>query len=290
MTVTVNAYAKLNLFLDITGIMQNGYHYLTNVTQSVSLYDTVTITAEKNEDFVYNISCDNDEIPCDTSNIAYKAARVFFDAVGFEAEITIDIKKRIPIMGGMGGSSVDGAAVLAGLNRIFENPVSIDRLCTLGEKIGADVPLCLIGGTLLSDRDGIKSLNTAQNNDCYFVCVQPDFKCSTAAAYALYDRQPIEENKAVGDFLTAMTDNGTAGCAKQLYNIFAVLYADNRIREIKDELLSIGAVGAEMTGSGSVVYGVFNDKSEAENAEIALSNKYPRVFICTPVKCGVAIL
>ena len=81
-----------------------------------------------------------------------------------------------------------------------------------------------------------------------------------------------------------------AGSAKQLYNIFTVLYGDNRIGEIKDELLALGAAGAEMTGSGSVVYGVFSDKSRAKSAEIALRNKYPQVFICTPVKCGIDIL
>ncbi len=290
MTVTVNAYAKLNLFLDITGIMPNGYHYLTNVTQSVSLYDTVTITAEKSEDFAYNIYCDNSEIPCDKSNIAYKAARVFFDEVGFDSKVDIAITKRIPIMGGMGGSSVDGAAVLAGLNRIFGNPLSKESLCALGEKIGADVPLCLIGGTLLSDKDAIRSLNAAQNDECFFVCVQPDFKSSTAAAYSLYDRQPIEENKAVGNFLTVLSQKGMADSANQLYNIFTVLYGDNRIGEIKDELLALGAAGAEMTGSGSVVYGVFSDKSRAKSAEIALRNKYPRFFICTPIKCGIDIL
>ena len=128
MTIRLKAYAKLNLLLDITGIMPNGYHYLDNVTQSVDIGDIITVTAEKSNRFICKITCDNKDIPTDERNIVYKAAKKFSDRAGFDISCDIDIIKQVPLMGGMGGSSVDGAGTLFALNNLFGNVSQISSM------------------------------------------------------------------------------------------------------------------------------------------------------------------
>ncbi|MCH5323711.1 MAG: 4-(cytidine 5'-diphospho)-2-C-methyl-D-erythritol kinase [Eubacterium sp.] len=285
-TVTAQCFAKLNLFLDITGTMPNGYHYLNNITQSVSLSDTVTVSAEKSDKFSCAISCDVPDIPTDERNTAYKAAKAFTEAAGINAEIMVSVTKRIPVMGGMGGSSVDAAAVIYALNHLLGTKYSSDRLCEIGDKVGADVGLCLLGGTVISGKE-YRKLET--ENDCCFVCVQPDFKCSTAEAYSLYDKSPLPANEKFSEFAERLEQGGIQSVYNDIYNIFTLLHNDERIATIKSELIKQGAVNAELTGSGSVVYGIFEDMTKANIACAMLSSKYPRVFVCRPVNDGVLL-
>lgn len=297
MTVSVNACGKLNLYLDITGTAPNGYHYLENITQSVDIYDTVTVTAKENkDDFCCNISCTDSRIPCDSHNTAYKAARVFSEYAGSKAgmsalSVDIKIEKRLPLMGGMGGSSVDGAAVLAGLNGIFGNMFTESEICELGYKIGADVPICLMGGTLSTTGVGNMPVRLSRKADnCSFLCVQPGFLLDTTKAYRLYDNSPLAAFGKVENITAEIKNNGILSCGDFVYNIFTRLYQNPEIEQIKARLISLGAEYSEMTGSGSVVYGVFYSAEAALSALQQLNLPEFSAFCCNPTDYGVKLL
>lgn len=289
MRIKVRAYAKLNLFLDITGVLPSGRHSLNIATQSVDVYDDITVSVMSTDSFGCRITCDNPDIPCDERNIVWKAAKAFFDAVGTTAEITVDIEKHVALMGGMGGSSVDGAGTLVALNMLFGNKLDTEALCAVGDRIGADVPICIKGGTQYSIVGG--NMMTAEcEKNCTFVCVYPDFTLSTAAAYAEYDKDPTVINPHYADFVSSIVCGSLTDCAKYIDNVFTRIYSNSSIDRIKSDLIQNGAVAAEMTGSGSVVFGIFDNDKVAAQAIKALQEKYPVCFSARPNNFGVEVL
>lgn len=289
MKIKVRAYAKLNLFLDITGRLPCGRHSLNIATQSVDIYDDITVSVMSTDSYDCRITCNNPDIPCDEKNIVWKAAKAFFEATGLAAEIAVDIEKHVPLMAGMGGSSVDGAGTLVALNELFGKKLDTEALCAVGDKIGADVPLCIKGGTLYSITSG--DMITADcDTNCVFVCIYPDFTLSTAEAYAKYDENPTEINPHYADFVSSIVCGSLSEGAGFISNVFTEIYHDSRIEEMKNDLLKSGAVISEMTGSGSVVFGVFESEETAADAKNILSGKYPHVFTTRPVNCGVYVL
>ena len=289
MKIKVRAYAKLNLFLDITGRLPGSRHSLNIATQSVDIHDDITVSVMSTDSYDCRITCNNPDIPCDEKNIVWKAAKAFFEATGLAAEIAVDIEKHVPLMGGMGGSSVDGAGTLVALNELFGKKLDTEALCAVGDKIGADVPLCIKGGTLYSITSG--DMITAEcDTNCVFVCIYPDFTLSTAEAYAKYDENPTEINPHYADFVSSIVCGSLSEGAGFISNVFTEIYHDSRIEEMKNDLLKSGAVITEMTGSGSVVFGVFESEETAADAKNILSGKYPHVFTTRPVNCGVYVL
>ena len=192
-------------------------------------------------------------------------------------------------MGGMGGSSVDGAGTLVALNELFGKKLDTEALCAVGDKIGADVPICIKGGTLYSITSGDMIAAECDTN-CIFVCIYPDFTLSTAEAYTKYDENPTEINPHYADFVSSIVCGSLSEGAGFISNIFTEIYHDSRIEEMKTDLLESGAVISEMTGSGSVVFGVFESEETAADAKNILSGKYPHVFTTRPVNCGVYVL
>lgn len=289
MKIKVRAYAKLNLFLDITGRLPGSRHSLNIATQSVDIHDDITVSVMSTDSYDCRITCNNPDIPCDEKNIVWKAAKAFFEATGLAAEIAVDIEKHVPLMGGMGGSSVDGAGTLVALNELFGKKLDTEALCAVGDKIGADVPICIKGGTLYSITSG--DMITAEcDTNCVFVCIYPDFTLSTAEAYAKYDENPTEINPHYADFVSSIVCGSLSEGAGFISNVFTEIYHDSRIEEMKNDLLKSGAVITEMTGSGSVVFGVFESEETAADAKNILSGKYPHVFTTRPVNCGVYVL
>ena len=260
MKIKVRAYAKLNLFLDITGRLPGGRHSLNIATQSVDIYDDITVSVMSTDSFDCRITCNNPDIPCDEKNIVWKAAKAFFDATGLAAEIAVDIEKHVPLMGGMGGSSVDGAGTLVALNELFGKKLDAEALCAVGDKIGADVPICIKGGTLYSITSG--DMIAAE--------------CDTNCVFA--------------DFVSSIVCGSLSEGAGFISNVFTKIYHDSRIEEMKTDLLESGAVISEMTGSGSVVFGVFESEETAVDAKNILSGKYPHVFMTRPVNSGVYVV
>lgn len=277
--VTLLANAKLNLYLDITGRRADGYHLLETVMQSVDLCDVVTVTRGEK----ISVTCTDPNIPSGEGNICHRAALAFFGRAGdgFGAEVRID--KRIPSGAGMGGGSADAAAALRGLNALAGNALSEEELLRAALTVGADVPFCLCGGTRVCR--GIGELMESAppiTEGCYLV-VKPQYSCPTGAAYASYDSAPREPKNALSQFITSGADY-----AGRLYNVFEELYADERTERIKRRLLSAGARGASLTGSGSAVFGVFVDESAAGSA----AELFPQCFtaVCRPCAAGVVQL
>lgn len=289
MKIQVRAYAKLNLFLDITGRLPNGRHSLNIATQSVDVYDDITVSVISTDNFGCRITCNNPDIPCDERNIVWKAARAFFDATDINAEISVDIEKHVPLMGGMGGSSVDGAGTLVALNELFCKKLDTEALCAIGDKIGADVPICLKGGTQYSITSGDMMTAECEHN-CVFLCVYPDFTLSTAEAYAKYDESPTAVNPDYADFVSSIVCGSLSDSTKYISNVFTEIYHDKRIEKIKNDIMSTGAISSEMTGSGSVVFGMFETEDKAMQAKKVLSEKHKNVFIACPTNCGFSII
>ncbi len=274
----IKAFAKVNLFLDITGKLENGYHTLNTVMQQIDLYDIITV--EINEGDEINIECDNPSVPCNEKNIAYKSAAAFLSEAGKKAKVDICIEKHIPLEAGMGGSSTDGAAVLKTMNQLYGNIFSIDKLCEIGAKLGADVPFCITGGTAVCKGIGEIITPTECCKDYVLAVVKPDFSCSTPVGYKSYDENPLPKNPQFDDFVEALT-LGSEKWAGKMYNVFEKLYNDDRISEITDRLRSCGALGSILTGSGSAVFGIFKN---IENAEKALKNlEIPFKIIVNPI-------
>ncbi|MGN0597250.1 MAG: 4-(cytidine 5'-diphospho)-2-C-methyl-D-erythritol kinase [Ruminiclostridium sp.] len=276
---TVKAYAKLNLFLDITGRYPNGYHELCTVMQQIDLHDDVEINVTDGKGIT--VSCDNPLVPCDERNIAYKAAKAFLERLGRDYAVEISIKKRIPLEGGMGGSSTDGAAVLTGLNRLFDSPFSAEQLYETGNRLGADIPFCIHGGTALCKGTGNIFTQVKPLPHCTSAIIQPDFTNNTGIAYAAYDKAPVPPNSGIDKMLEGIENSDIKMIAKACYNVFERLYGDKRIEAIRTELLALGAMGASMTGSGSAVFGIFENEKKAENALKFLN--YPFGIIAKPI-------
>ncbi len=262
MSLTIKAYAKINLWLDIAHTRSDGYHDLNTVMRRIDLYDEVTVDTNGSGDVF--ILCDDPDVPTDERNVAYRAAKLFFATANKNLGAIIRITKRIPKQAGLGGSSTDGAAVLSALNTLCGQPFGIDRLCALGAKLGADVPFCITGGTARCN--GIGDL--IQPIDCTgfaVVVVIPELCRFTADAYLKYDLSPIPERPGFEAYCNGIGRSRTF-LASNMYNVFEVIYADPRITAVKKELTEAGALGACMTGSGSAVFGIFDDIADAQAA------------------------
>ena len=273
-TISAIAHAKLKLYLDITGRRSDGYHELETVMQSISLGDLVTVDLSGGTGIT--ISCDKPDIPADECNLAYKAAQLFLDETGERVKLHIDIKKRIPSGAGMGGGSADAAAVLAILDKAYPEKVSRERLFELATELGADVPFCLAGGTKICKGIGEKMSDTEPFSG-YYLVIMPDFTCPTGEAYKRYDNSPIAPKGRLDGFISAAAKGEFY---TELYNVFEVLYADERIEGIKARLLESGAKAAMMTGSGAAVFGVFENIQSAVNAAADFPTSFVGTF-CT---------
>lgn len=274
MSLTTKAYAKINLFLDITGRLPNGYHTLNTVMQQIDIFDIVTV---KRTETGIGVKCDNPAVPCNEKNIAYRAAAKFFSETGITDGAEIEIEKNIPLEAGLGGSSTDGAAVLSALNELYEKPITDDGLIEIGAGLGADIPFCLTGGTAVCNGIGEKIRAIPCKKDYALLIVKPDFSCNTAKAYGQYDLAPLQPREGFEKFVGQL-ENGCESWCGGVYNVFEQLYSDPRIAEINNELKKNGALCSALSGSGSAVFGVFKNKEAAEKAEKNINLPFRRTI------------
>lgn len=280
----INAYAKINLSLDITGVREDGYHTLDTVMQSVSLYDTVRLQRRAQPGIV--LKTDLDYLPVNEKNTAYRAAQLFLQAIGQESSgVEIEIEKRIPSRAGMGGGSADAAAVLHGLNELFSAGLTTEQLMKIGEKIGADVPFCVMGGACRCTGIGEICEPVTPLPDCFLVICKPPAGMSTPRAYALIDEQPQVRTQGTEKVLSALKSGDLRQIGKAISNRFDDAMRLMQVRDIKRQMLTCGATGALMTGSGSAVYGIFTDETAATACANLLESK-GETFLCTPVVCS----
>lgn len=282
-SIEVNAYAKINLSLDIVGRREDGYHTVDMVMQSVSLGDIVRVTL--NDTGEISLSCSKPHIPTDIRNTAYKAARYFLDVTGISNGVEIYIEKRVPDQAGMGGGSADAAAVLRALNEYYGNPLSILALAELGAEIGSDVPFCVVCGTAMVEGRGEKLRKLPDMPDCIFVVVKPDFSVSTPELYRKIDEVTIAkrpDNKAMESALLA---GDLKKVAENVFNVFDPVVTEDHLElnYIKSVFHQYGAVTYQMTGSGSACFAIVSEFEIAAVLCNMLKENYPDVFICKPV-------
>ena len=282
--VTVPAYAKLNLTLDVLNRRQDGYHDMRMVMQSVSLCDTLTLRFEGEGMKVRTASR---FLPTDGKNLAARAALKFWETAGLQQEpLTIEIEKHIPVCAGTAGGSADAAAVLKALNARYGNPLDEVTLMAAGESIGSDVPFCLMGGTALAEGKGERLTALPPLPFCRIVMCKPGFSISTPELFGRISCGKIRCRPDTAGMMEALERGDLAGVARRMYNVFEDVLTDRQagvIREVKGELIHRGALGAAMSGTGPTVFGLFDQKEAAEDAYQFLHSRYRDTFLVHPV-------
>lgn len=278
------AYAKLNLTLDVLSKRDDGYHDLQSVMQTISLRDDIEIDIGTEKPWC--LHCSDDDIPCDEANLAWKAAKVFFDALKLEPNgIEIRITKRIPSQAGLGGGSADAAAVLRALNRHYDSPLSILALAELGSRVGSDVPFCVIGGTAMVEGRGERLRKLPDMPDCVFVVCKPAFSVSTPELYRKLDQTVIAHHPNNMAMESALFSGDLTKVAQEVYNVFdSLVTADHlELNYIKSICNSYGSLAQQMTGSGSAVFAIMPSFEYAAVVCSMLKDHYPQVYIAKPV-------
>ncbi len=285
MKITLKAYAKINLMLDILSRLENGYHDLYMIMQSVSLHDTITVETTDSKDIT--ITCDVPSIPTNEKNIAYKAAKSFFDFTGIEnCGINIDIKKNIPHAAGLAGGSTDGSAVIVALDKLFSANLKEKDIIAIGSKVGADVPFCALGGTMLAQYTGTVLSHLPDLDLPYIIITKPSQDVSTAEAYAAFDSAERVRHLDKNGMLRAVIDGNTEAVYEKVGNVFEQFIDVTERVIIKDIMRKNGAKCACMSGSGPSVFGIFPDKDSAEKALAELRKDYPQSYLCASTDCG----
>ena len=278
MMVTALAPAKINLTLEITGRRADGYHLLRTVMQTVDLYDTVTVCEA---DQGIHLRCSGG-IPADQHNTAYKAAALFLETVGYPGGVSIDVEKRIPSQAGLAGGSADAAGVLHALNKLTGANLPVERLCELGERIGADVPFCVHGGTVLCTGTGTVLTPLPPMPDCAMVIVKPEGGVSTPEAYRLLDSASSLLCPDTDGVCAALHNGDLPAIACRVGNAFEAPLSLPSTAPICAALYEGGALSAALSGSGSAVFGLFTDTEAATNCAALLSNRYAFATVCRP--------
>lgn len=277
------SYAKINLTLDITGLLPNGYHDLRMVMHSVGLYDTVSV--RKTGSGTTELHTSSPLIPTDGQNLACRAAERFFEETGIPNEgILIEIDKTIPVSAGLAGGSSNAAAVLRILNRLYGANRSAEELCRIGLSVGADVPYCICGGTMLAEGVGEKLTPLPSMPSVPVVLAKPDFGISTPEAFRKWDALPRHSHPDTAAMLSALQSQNPVFIAKALGNTLedaACSDPEHPISSIKRSMLQNGAIGALMSGSGPTVFGLFPDKKTADSAADALKPLAGSIFVTT---------
>ncbi len=279
MSITVSAPAKLNLSLDVIGRRDDGYHLLRTVMQTVDWCDTVTVDFTTDGEIC--LHCGGG-IPADESNTAYRAAVLFREYTGRREGYDIRVEKRIPSQAGMAGGSADAAAVLRALNTLTGAGLTDDELIVLGSKIGADVPFCVMGGTALATGIGTELEPLPPLPPCWFVAVKPEGGVSTPEAYRLLDSAPYLAHPDVDAQCEAIRRGDLSAVIGTMGNSFEEPLALPHTADIVRRLRVCGAAHAMLTGSGSVVFGIFTDGDVAERAAAELKTTYPITQLCRP--------
>ena len=283
-TLYESAFAKINLTLDVCGKREDGYHDIKSVMQTLSIRDDIEIDLGTGKPWA--MQCTMEGIPTDERNLAWKAAKLYFDAMKFDPNgIEIRINKRIPVEAGMGGGSADAAAVLRALNRHYGDPLSIVALAELGAEIGSDVPFCVICGTAMVEGRGERLRKLPDLPDCFFVVCKPDFSCSTAELFRAIDAAPIGKHPDHNAMESALIAGDLARIAENVCNVFDPLVTKDHLElnYIKSIFNSYGAVAYQLTGSGSAVYAIVTEFEIAAVICNMLRENFPQVYIAKAV-------
>ena len=266
-TVQLKALAKINLGLDVLGKRENGYHDVRMVMQTIYLYDNVTLT--KVEQPGIQVETNLSYLPVDENNIAYKAAKLLMDEFDIQQGVHIKLEKRIPVAAGMAGGSSNAAAVLVGMNRLWRLGLSQKDLMERGVALGADVPYCVMRGTALAEGIGEILSPLPPMPKCYIVVAKPSISVSTKMVYEALDAKEIVEHPDIDGVLLGLENQDVRKIASSMGNVLESVTIEKYpiIETIKDAMKKAGALNAMMSGSGPTVFGIFDDRKVAKEAQ-----------------------
>ncbi len=286
-TLILKAMAKVNLGLDVVRRMENGYHQVKMIMQTINLFDELTFEWAQEG---ITLRVDDETLPADENNLIWKAASLISQVHPFPGGVTISLKKRIPVAAGMAGGSTDAAAVFHGLNALFALGMDIEEMKRLGVQIGADVPYCIVGGTMLSEGIGEVLTPLPQVPEAFLVIAKPEIAVSTKYVYENLHVETITHHPDIDGVRLAVENSDLGGMCRRMENILETVTEKKYpvISKIKHLLKESGAMTALMSGSGPTVFGVFETKAAADNAReaVAASGLAKQLFVTTFSDCA----
>lgn len=281
----VQAHAKLNLTLDVLGRRPDGYHDLRMIMQSIRLTDLLTL--EENDGGELRVSTNLHFLPNNEKNLAAQAALRWWEARGQAPRgLDIAIEKHVPVCAGMAGGSSDAAAVLRALNAMEGSPLSPADLAKIGERVGSDVPYCVLGGTALAEGRGEVLTPLPPLPRCWVVLCKPEFSISTPALFARIDSVRLRCRPDTQGAVAALEAGDLHGVARRMYNVFEDALPERqraRVNDVKNVLIQCGALGASMSGTGPTAFGLFDDEGLAQEARERLEEFGGEVFLTQTV-------
>lgn len=289
-SISLKSRAKINLSIDVIGKREDGYHIVEMIMQTIDLYDDIKLKELEEDNITIKSECSY--IPLNEDNIVYKAAKLIKEKMDIKKGIEIFIKKNIPVAAGMAGGSSNAAAVLVGLNELWELGLSKDELRDLGLKLGADVPFCIEGGTALAEGIGEKlTYIKGINKDVNILVCKPDIFVSTKEVYQSLDIKNIEKRPDNKLLIEKLKNDDIVSVSNNMVNVLEEVtskkYSD--IKVIENIIAKNGAMGTMMSGSGPTVFGFFDNEEKARRARVELLENYSQVYVVTSSEKGVEI-
>lgn len=284
--IRLKALAKINLGLDVLRRREDGYHEVRMVMQTLKMYDKITM--KKTQEPGIEIKSNLFYVPENENNLAYRAAKLLMDEFHLEEGVFIDLQKFIPVAAGMAGGSADAAAVLYGMNRMFQLKLSKQQLMKRGVQIGADVPYCIMRGTVLAEGIGERLTPLSPMPACSVVVAKPPISVSTKFVYENLELDKIDRHPQIDIVLEGLREGNLHKVAANMGNVLETVTIPNYpvIAEIRDQMLEMGALNAMMSGSGPTVFGICRERETAENIAAAIRKEEPAdaVFVTGFVK------
>ncbi len=289
-SIELKSRAKINLSIDVLGKRNDGYHLVEMIMQTIDLYDIIKIKEIDIDEI--NISSNSGDIPLNENNIVYKAVKLLKDKFNIKSGVEIFIEKNIPVAAGMAGGSSNAAAVLVGLNKLWNLNLSQIKLQEIGLKLGADVPFCISGNAALAQGIGeeLSCIKGLPKDTIILVC-KPNLFVSTKDVYEGLDLKNIE-NRPNNNFLIQCLEKGNINLlAKNMVNVLETVTSKMHedIKYIENIMLEHNALGSMMSGSGPTVFGLFENEEDSLNGKIELLKKYNQVYIVRSSEKGVEI-
>ena len=285
--LTLNANAKINLTLDILGKREDGYHEVELILQTIALSDTLEITKiDKGVTMeIVNEVFGAETLPVDENNLAIRAANLMIKTQKLNSGVFLRLTKKIPIAAGLAGGSTDAAAVIRGMNQLFNLHLTTDELCDIGAEIGSDVPFCIVGGTCLAYGRGEKLKRLPDFPKVPIVLVKPRGAISTAWAYQTYDKEKTSDHPDTTAVCEAINIGDYKAVAEMMFNVLENVAVKKypAIDVYKEKLLEAGAIAAMMSGSGTTVFGIAKTHEDAEKIADTLKDSGVQIFITETV-------
>ena len=280
----LQAFAKINLGLDVLGKREDGYHEVRMIMQTIRMYDQLDM--RKSVEPGIHLTTNKKYIPVDENNLVWRAAKLMMDTCGIIEGVSIHLHKAIPVAAGMAGGSSDAAATLVGMNRLFHCGLSKEKLMELGVQIGADVPYCVLRGTALAEGIGEKLTVLPPMPDCWILIGKPGISVSTKYVYTTLDLNTDTVHPDIDGMKKALEDGNLYGITERMGNVLqdVTIPAYPEVERIKEQMKTLGAVNAMMSGSGPTVFGIFDNEEKAQKAcqKLRESGSCQQVFLTVP--------